>query len=111
MQIPESKLRVIAPDVGGGFGSKIYVYIEEAVCVWASKKVGRPVKWTADRTQAFLTDVMVETTLIMFSLALDDKNKIVGLRVDTVCNLGSIFISILSSSAYISSWNSTFGTI
>ena len=44
--IPESKLRVIAPDVGGGFGSKIYVYIEEAVCVWASKKVGRPVKWT-----------------------------------------------------------------
>jgi carbon-monoxide dehydrogenase large subunit len=53
---PENKLRVIAPDVGGGFGSKIFIYAEETVCVWAAKKVGRPVKWTADRTEAFLTD-------------------------------------------------------
>ena len=53
---PEHKLRVIAPDVGGGFGSKIYIYPEEMVCLWASKKVGRPVKWTGDRTEAFLTD-------------------------------------------------------
>ena len=51
---PEHKLRVIAPDVGGGFGSKIFIYAEETVCVWAAKKVGRPVKWTADRTEAFL---------------------------------------------------------
>ncbi len=51
---PEHKLRVIAPDVGGGFGSKIYVYAEETVCLWASKKVGRPVKWTCDRTEEFL---------------------------------------------------------
>ena len=51
---PEHKLRVIAPDVGGGFGSKIFIYAEETVCVWASKRVGRPVKWTADRTEAFL---------------------------------------------------------
>ena len=53
---PEHKLRVIAPDVGGGFGSKIFIYPEEIVCLWAAKKVGRPVKWTADRTEAFLTD-------------------------------------------------------
>ena len=53
---PENKLRVIAPDVGGGFGSKIYIYPEEIVCLWASKKTGVPVKWTADRTEAFLTD-------------------------------------------------------
>ena len=51
---PEHKLRVIAPDVGGGFGSKIFIYAEETVCVWAAKKVGRPVKWTSDRTEAFL---------------------------------------------------------
>ena len=51
---PENKLRVIAPDVGGGFGSKIFIYAEETVCVWAAKKVGRPVKWTSDRTEAFL---------------------------------------------------------
>src|ERR1700760_641156 len=53
---PEHKLRVIAPDVGGGFGSKIYIYPEEMVALWASKKVGRPVKWTGDRSEAFLTD-------------------------------------------------------
>ena len=87
--IPESKLRVIAPDVGGGFGSKIYVYIEEAVCVWASKKIGRPVKWTADRTQAFLTDCHGRDHVNDVQLALDENNKIIGLRVDTVCNLGA----------------------
>ena len=88
-QIPESKLRVVAPDVGGGFGSKIYVYIEESVCVWASKKLKRPIKWTADRTQSFLTDAHGRDHVNNVQLALDDKNKITGLRVDTVCNLGS----------------------
>ena len=88
-QIPESKLRVVAPDVGGGFGSKIYVYAEEAVCTWASKKVRRPIKWTADRTQAFLSDAHGRDHINNVQLALDDKNKIVGLRVDTICNLGS----------------------
>ncbi|TIU37629.1 MAG: xanthine dehydrogenase family protein molybdopterin-binding subunit, partial [Mesorhizobium sp.] len=53
---PENKLRVIAPDVGGGFGSKIYIYPEEIVCLWASKKTGVPVKWVADRTESFLAD-------------------------------------------------------
>src|SRR3974377_2069224 len=53
---PEHKLRVIAPDVGGGFGSKIFTYREEVVCLWAARKVRRPVKWTAERTESFLTD-------------------------------------------------------
>ena len=88
-QIPESKLRVVAPDGGGGFGSKIYVYIEESVCVWASKKLKRPIKWTADRTQSFLTDAHGRDHVNNVQLALDDKNKIIGLRVDTICNLGS----------------------
>ena len=75
-----------------GFGSKIYVYIEEAVCVWASKKVGRPVKWTADRTQAFLTDCHGRDHVNDVQLGLDENNKIIGLRVDTVCNLSLIHI-------------------
>ena len=54
--LPESKVRVIAPDVGGGFGSKIFLYAEETALVWASKRVGRPIKWTAERSEAFLTD-------------------------------------------------------
>ena len=53
---PEHKLRVVAPDVGGGFGSKIFIYAEETVCLWASRKVGRPVKWMGERTEAFLAD-------------------------------------------------------
>src|SRR6185369_9830133 len=54
---PEHKLRVVAPDVGGGFGSKIFIYNEECVVLWASRKIGgRPVKWTAERSESFLTD-------------------------------------------------------
>ena len=67
---PENKLRVIAPDVGGGFGSKIFIYPEEIVCLWASKKSGVPVKWVADRTESFLTDATwAVTTLSEVQLA------------------------------------------
>ena len=89
LNIPESKFRVVAPDVGGGFGSKIYVYPEEAVCVWASKKLGRAVKWTADRTQAFLGDAHGRDHISDVKLALDKNNRITGLRVDTLANLGA----------------------
>ena len=89
LSIPETKLRVVAPDVGGGFGSKIYVYPEEAVCTWASKKLGRPVKWTADRTQAFLGDAHGRDHINKVKLAVDEKNRITALRVDTLANLGA----------------------
>jgi carbon-monoxide dehydrogenase large subunit len=89
LNIPESKFRVVAPDVGGGFGSKIYVYPEEAVCVWASKKLGRAVKWVADRTQAFLGDAHGRDHISEVKLALDKNNRITGLRVDTLANLGA----------------------
>jgi len=89
LSIPESKLNVVAPDVGGGFGSKIYVYPEEAICIWASKKIKRPIKCTADRTQAFLSDAHGRDHINDIQLALDANNKIIGLRVDTLANLGS----------------------
>ena len=89
MQIPESKLHVIAPDVGGGFGSKIYIYPEEAVCTWATKKLRRPIKWTADRNEAFLGDAHGRDHINKVKLGLDQNNKIVGLRVDTLANLGA----------------------
>jgi carbon-monoxide dehydrogenase large subunit len=94
---PEHKLRVIAPDVGGGFGSKIFIYPEETVCIWAAKKVGRPVKWTADRSESFLTDAHGRDHVSKASLALDADGKILGLRVKTIANLGA-YMQLFSSS-------------
>lgn len=89
LQIPEHKLRVVAPDVGGGFGSKIYHYAEEAIVTWAAPKVGRPIKWTADRSEAFLTDAHGRDHITKAELALDADGKFVGLRVDTIANMGA----------------------
>jgi len=94
---PEHKLRVIAPDVGGGFGSKIYIYPEEMVALWASKKIGRPVKWTGDRTESFLTDAHGRDHITKAEMAFDKDNKIVGLKVKTYANFGG-YMSLFSSS-------------
>jgi len=94
---PENKLRVIAPDVGGGFGSKIFIYSEEVVCVWASRKVGRPVKWVADRSESFLADAHGRDHLTTAEAALDSNGKILALRVGTKANLGA-YLSTFSSS-------------
>ena len=94
---PENKLRVIAPDVGGGFGSKIFIYPEEIVCLWASKKTGVPVKWTSDRTEAFLTDAHGRDHVTHAEMAFDADNKMIGLKVDTIANFGA-YMSLFSSS-------------
>ena len=94
---PEHKLRVIAPDVGGGFGSKIFIYAEETVCVWAAKKVGRPVKWTADRSEAFLSDAHGRDHVTTAEVAMDSTGKILALRAKTKANLGA-YLSTFSSS-------------
>ncbi|MGO9770465.1 MAG: xanthine dehydrogenase family protein molybdopterin-binding subunit [Roseiarcus sp.] len=86
---PENKLRVIAPDVGGGFGSKIFIYNEETVCAWAAKKIDRPVKWTAERSESFLTDAHGRDHVSHAELALDANGKMIGLRVHTIANLGA----------------------
>jgi carbon-monoxide dehydrogenase large subunit len=86
---PEHKLRVIAPDVGGGFGSKIFIYNEETVCAWAAKKLDRPVKWTAERTESFLADAHGRDHVSHAELALDANGKMIGLRVHTIANLGA----------------------
>jgi carbon-monoxide dehydrogenase large subunit len=86
---PENKLRVIAPDVGGGFGSKIFIYNEETVCIWAAKKIDRPVKWTAERTESFLADAHGRDHVSHAELALDSNGKILAMRVHTVANLGA----------------------
>jgi carbon-monoxide dehydrogenase large subunit len=94
---PEHKLRVIAPDVGGGFGSKIFIYPEEVVALWASKRVGRPVKWVADRSEAFLADAHGRDHVTHAEMAFDGDGKILALRARTIANLGA-YMSTFSSS-------------
>ena len=94
---PEHKLRVISPDVGGGFGSKIFVYPEETAVAWAAKQVGRPVKWTADRSEAFLSDAHGRDHITTAELAMDKDGVFLGFRVRTRANLGAYLSTFASS--------------
>jgi carbon-monoxide dehydrogenase large subunit len=87
--IPEHKVRVIAPDVGGGFGSKIFLYNEEVVCSWAARQVKRPIRWTSSRREAYMTDAHGRDHVTDAELALSSDGKILGLRVKTTANLGA----------------------
>ncbi len=89
LSIPEHKLRVISPDVGGGFGSKIFVYNDECGVLWASKQLGRPVKWTADRSEAFITDCHGRDHMTDAKMALDKDGNITGLRTKTYASMGA----------------------
>jgi len=95
--LPESKLRVIAPDVGGGFGSKIFLYAEETALVWASKRVGRPIKWTAERSESFLTDAHGRDHVTTAELATDAQGHFTAMRVNTTANLGAYLSTFASS--------------
>lgn len=94
--LPEHKVRVVGPDVGGGFGSKIYHYTEEALVTLASKKIGRPVKWTETRSEAFLTDAHGRDHVTKAEMGFDADGKIVGLRIKTFANLGA-YLSTFST--------------
>ncbi len=87
--IPEHKVRVVGPDVGGGFGSKIFHYAEEALLVWASKHIGRPIKWTCDRSEAFMTDAHGRDHNSNAKMGFDKDGKIVALQATTFANLGA----------------------
>ncbi|MGH7114676.1 MAG: xanthine dehydrogenase family protein molybdopterin-binding subunit [Stellaceae bacterium] len=89
LHIPEAKLRVVAPDVGGGFGSKIYHYAEEAIVTWAAGKLRRPVKWTAERSESFMSDAHGRDHVTHVELALDAEAKFLALKVSTIANMGA----------------------
>jgi carbon-monoxide dehydrogenase large subunit len=99
--LPEHKVRVIAPDVGGGFGSKIYLYPEETAMVWAAKRVGRPLKWAAERSESFLADAHGRDHVTHAALALDRDGRFLALRVHTTAAMG----------AYLSTFASCIPTI
>ncbi len=87
--IPEHRLRVVAPDVGGGFGTKIFHYAEEAFCTFAAKQLRRPVKWTSSRSEAFLSDAHGRDHVTKIELALDAENNFTALRTETFANMGA----------------------
>jgi len=101
MGLPEHKVRVIAPDVGGGFGSKIYLYAEDVCLTWASKKLNRNIKWTCDRSEAFLSDAHGRDHVSHAEMAMDKDGKFLALRVHTHANLG----------AYLSTFSTAVPTI
>jgi aerobic carbon-monoxide dehydrogenase large subunit len=88
LHIPENKLRVVAPDVGGGFGSKIYHYAEEAIVTWAAGKLRRPVKWTAERNESFMSDAHGRDHDSTAEMALDANGNFLALRISTLANMG-----------------------
>ncbi|WP_298911835.1 xanthine dehydrogenase family protein molybdopterin-binding subunit [uncultured Roseobacter sp.] len=87
--IPEHKLRVVAPDVGGGFGTKIFHYQEEAFCTFAAKACNRPVKWTSSRSEAFMSDAHGRDHVTKIELALDGNNNFAAIRTETFANMGA----------------------
>jgi carbon-monoxide dehydrogenase large subunit len=97
LQIPEHKLRVYAPDVGGGFGSKIYHYAEEAFVTWASKQVLRPVKWVAERSESFVSDAHGRDHVTHAEMAFDKDHNIIGLKAETLANLGGYLSTFATS--------------
>jgi carbon-monoxide dehydrogenase large subunit len=97
LHVPEHKLRVIAPDVGGGFGSKIAHYAEELLVTWASRRVGRPVKWTAERSESFASDTHGRDHISHAQLALDASGRFLGLRVRTLANMGAYLSTFASA--------------
>src|SRR6478736_421606 len=92
--IPESALRVISPDVGGGFGYKGKLYPEEGIVTWAARRLGRPVRWVATRAESFVSDNQARDHLTRAKLAFDADGRFLGLHVDTSSNLGAYVSTI-----------------
>jgi carbon-monoxide dehydrogenase large subunit len=101
LSLPEHKVRVIAPDVGGGFGSKIYLYAEDVALTWGSKQINRPIKWVCERSEAFLSDAHGRDHVSTAEMAMDKDGNFLALRVHTDANLG----------AYLSTFGSAVPTI
>ena len=89
LRMPADRLHVVTPDVGGGFGTKIFPYREYALCAVAARQLGRPVAWVADRMEHFVADTQGRDNVTTAKLALDDKGRFLALSVDTVCDMGA----------------------
>jgi len=99
--VPPDKLRVLTPDVGGGFGMKFQAYAEQALVLWAAKRLGRPVRWSADRAESFLSDTHARAHVSEGELAVDAEGRFLAYRASTLCDMG----------AYASSYAPAIGSL
>jgi carbon-monoxide dehydrogenase large subunit len=102
--IAESKLRVIAPDVGGGFGSKVDVYAEEALCLALARRLDRPVKWTEERSEGYLATIHGRDVLQEIELAATAEGKITGVRVKVVSAMGAYLQLVTPGVQLLGAW-------
>jgi aerobic carbon-monoxide dehydrogenase large subunit len=93
LQVAQERVRVICPDVGGGFGSRTNLYPEQVAVVWAARRVGRSVKWTGDRSEAFLTDYTARDVVTAARLAFDRKGRMLALALELTANIGAHTVS------------------
>ena len=93
LKVPQERVRVICPDVGGGFGSRTNLYPEQVAVVWAARRVGRAVKWTGDRHEAFLTDYTARDVVTAARLAFDRKGRMLALDLELTANIGAHTVS------------------
>ena len=88
-KVPESKVRVVCHDVGGGFGAKGWQYVDHRLTLWAAKKLGRPIKWSCERSEVILADEHGRDSVGQIELAFDENAKILGLRLHMIANIGA----------------------
>ena len=100
--VPETKIRVNSPDVGGGFGMKANIYPDDVLVLWASKRCGRPVKWTATRAESLLLDTHARDQVVYGELALDETGKIVGIRAKAYQALGAYWWAAITAPLFFS---------
>jgi carbon-monoxide dehydrogenase large subunit len=111
--IPEHKIRVVSPDVGGGFGSKIFHYPEEVIIPFVARAVGRPVKWVASRSESFITDAQGRDHVTKAKLGVNDDGTMTALHVTTWANMGaylSTFAPLIPTALYITLFAGVYKT-
>ena len=99
--VPESKIRVISPDVGGGFGMKANLYADDALVLWAARRCGRPVKWTATRSESLLCDNHARDQLVFADLALDENGKFLAIRSTGLSSAGRLLVGCRDRAAVL----------
>jgi carbon-monoxide dehydrogenase large subunit len=94
--VPPERVRVISADVGGNFGTRNRTYVEFGLVLWAAKRLGRPVKFTATRSEAFLSDYQGRDLVTSVELAIDDKHRFIGMRATNISNVGARCVSLVA---------------